>query len=228
MQRFFHLGDSGTEIKAVQDRLKDLGFLKGKTSENFDDNLLVSLKDFQNASKLNVDGVVGPKTWRALGLSEPAIPSVVPVPVGLEEIRRVFGDPLEVGFWEDAAGWCETPPELNHVFTFEVGGKRGFYCHKFIVNALQSVYRGIVRAGLANELKTFSGCYNLRYKRGMRELSTHSWGIAVDHNAETNRMGTRGTMHAGVIQIFQNNGFTWGGTWKNRPDPMHFNYCKGY
>ena len=45
-------------------------------------------------------------------------------------------------------------------------------------------------------------------------ISRHTWGIAIDIN-------TKSTYHPRVIEIFNEWGFAWGGTWTS-PDPMHF------
>jgi len=55
----------------------------------------------------------------------------------------------------------------------------------------------------------------------------HSFGAALDLNAETNQLGTPGDMDAGLVQLFEACGWTWGGRWK-RSDPMHFQFGSGY
>ncbi len=57
---------------------------------------------------------------------------------------------------------------------------------------------------------------------------THSSGIAIDLNPETNRTGTPGDMDPQIVAVFKQHGFKWGGDWLGRKDPMHFQYCSGY
>ena len=72
-----------------------------------------------------------------------------------------------------------------------------------------------------NELKTWDGCFNVRRKRGLKSLSLHSWGIAIDVNAAWNGLGKEPTLSKEFVQCFIDAGFDWGGTW-TRKDGMHF------
>lgn len=102
-------------------------------------------------------------------------------------------------------------------------------CHKLIAPLLQNVFADIVAKGLQKSVKTYGGGYNWRMKRGQSKPSTHSWGIAIDLNARTNAMGTRGDMDPALVALFEGYGFTWGGRWSGaNKDPMHFQYCSGY
>ena len=74
------------------------------------------------------------------------------------------------------------------------------------------------------------GCFNPRYKRvSMRQVSLHSYGLAVDINAATNPMQRPLTtdIPAAFVMAFEAEGFTWGGRFPT-PDPMHFQLCSGY
>jgi hypothetical protein len=53
-------------------------------------------------------------------------------------------------------------------------------------------------------------------------LSMHAFGLAFDINTSTNQLGTQGDMHPRVVEILERWGFEWGGRWRPRPDPMHF------
>lgn len=100
------------------------------------------------------------------------------------------------------------------------------YCNKDIVLPLSKAFKALIDAGHVKELKTFDGCFNIRYQRGSRTAaSLHSWGIAIDVNAAWNGLGKDPQLSAGFVKCFTDNGFDWGGTWK-RKDGMHFQLSK--
>lgn len=55
-----------TAIRAIQQRLNEMGFNCGKTDGWFGKNTDKAVKSFQMANHLQPDGDVGPKTWEAL------------------------------------------------------------------------------------------------------------------------------------------------------------------
>jgi hypothetical protein len=224
---FFREGDIGEDVLRVQSELKVRGHYKGRLDGEFGPITLEAVINFQKKNKLNADGVVGPVTWRKLKLLEKEAPKIIVPPVGLCEIQRLFGDALEPGYWSAYGGFCETPPELDHVFTYQYEGKNGFWCNKILIPKFQAIYNEIVENELEKKLHTFDGCYNCRYIRGKKVLSTHAWGIAVDHNAATNQLGTMGKMSPDIISVFERHGFINGRHWK-RPDPMHLQYAINY
>lgn len=95
------------------------------------------------------------------------------------------------------------------------------YCNKLIVDPLIKAFTNILDRNLIKELKTWDGCFNVRRKRGLKSLSLHSWGIAIDVNAAWNGLGKEPTMSEELVKCFTDAGFDWGGTW-NRKDGMHF------
>ena len=95
------------------------------------------------------------------------------------------------------------------------------YCNKIIVGPLSQAFTNLIDREFVKELKTFDGCFNVRRKRGLKSLSLHSWGIAVDVNAAWNGLGKEPTLSEGFIKCFTDAGFDWGGTW-TRKDGMHF------
>jgi hypothetical protein len=102
-------------------------------------------------------------------------------------------------------------------------------CHKLLKGHFLSIFDTIARQGLADNILSFGGCFHFRSKISGHDLSTHSWGIAIDLNPETNRRGRPGDMHPAIVDIFKARGFIWGGDWKGpQCDPMHFQYCDGY
>jgi hypothetical protein len=74
-----------------------------------------------------------------------------------------------------------------------------------------------------SRMHLFGGGFNFRPKRGLSSLSLHAYGAAIDLDPEHNGLGQKqGTIPQVVIDAFKAEGWVWGGDWKNRPDPMHF------
>jgi D-alanyl-D-alanine carboxypeptidase len=102
-------------------------------------------------------------------------------------------------------------------------------CHQKLGEIFGGLLGRIQASGLQAEVSSFGGCFSFRQQRTGSKLSTHAWGIAIDLNPETNAQGTAGNMNTGVIEIFREAGFEWGGDWTGKTkDPMHFQFCTGY
>lgn len=61
-------GNKGDDVKAIQSKLKDLGFLPGSVDGIFGPNTEKAVKAFQKSAGLKDDGIVGTKTIAALGM----------------------------------------------------------------------------------------------------------------------------------------------------------------
>lgn len=95
------------------------------------------------------------------------------------------------------------------------------YCNRDLVQPLLRAFENLRDANLADEVRTWDGCFNIRSKRVNQALSLHSWGLAIDINALWNQLGKTPTLPANVVLCFLEAGFEWGGTW-DTPDGMHF------
>ncbi len=102
------------------------------------------------------------------------------------------------------------------------------YCNKAIAGPLYFALEEIVKRGLADKIKTFDGCFNIRMTRGtVDKFSAHSYGLAVDLNASENPLGASlGGFYSAmdVVQIFRDHEFFWGGDFHGRKDPQHFSW----
>jgi N-acetylmuramoyl-L-alanine amidase len=65
--RLYRVGDEGPAVRDIQDRLAALGFEPGADPRSFfGDGTAAAVTAFQRAKGLDVDGIVGPDTWRSL------------------------------------------------------------------------------------------------------------------------------------------------------------------
>ena len=165
----------------------------------------------------------------------PAIALVTPY--GLDGIIRTFGDltphirengTLDMAWEQDNLMNIEIP------FPIPVSGFPGklathIYGNKKLEKIFQKAFADVQAAGLQSKIKTYGGCFCFRQMRRGHKLSTHSWGIAIDLNPETNRQGTDGDLDRGIVNIFRANGFVWGGDWLGAAkDCMHLQMASGY
>ena len=160
-----------------------------------------------------------------------------PTPDGLGQVIETFGD-VESHIGNDgtlAPTWEPTalarvalPWPLVLSWNHAQSVSR-ILCHKRLVTTFTGVFQAIDAAGLRGTVRSYGGCFAFRPKRSGSKLSTHSWGIAIDINPETNPMGSAGDMDPRLVEVFRSFGFKWGGDWPGKgKDPMHFQYCTGY
>lgn len=163
----------------------------------------------------------------------PTVPAVPPprinrwprVPSGYNQIVELFGQPCNKALCDAGRVKMPAPLPLSWNKTTSI---RIFSCHELIEPVLTSVFNEIHTRGYWHLLEDFGGCYNCREQRGTTsKVSTHSWGIGLDLNANQNPLGKPPKMPPQIIAIFKDHGFQWGGTWQ-RPDGMHFQYATNY
>ena len=146
-------------------------------------------------------------------------------PVGLDEIIETFGS-LDTRNFEGRYIVAFTLPYPLFYDGIKVIRAR---CHYLIVENFQKAFEDIKAAGLQDQVENYSGIYNPRPIKGQNaHPSTHSWGIAIDLEADKYPLKSSKRFPDAIVQIFQNTGFFYGGDFKSRKDPMHFQFCKGY
>lgn len=149
-------------------------------------------------------------------------------PHGLDELKKVYGD-IKV-----TAGRVVTPgwEDANMVMVYDLPGApvRRLYINNHIEAPLREALAACVALNDGYKIRTI-GCFAPRPKRVNGDLSTHSWGIAIDINADTNPLSLDGVLRKDIpdawVAEFEKRGFTWGGRFK-KPDAMHFQYVSGY
>lgn len=129
-------------------------------------------------------------------------------------------------------------------FTMYYGGKpiKAIQFHEKAADALKAALDEIWDVCGRDQAKLdqlrvshYSGAYNPRYVRGYEpgnpegrtpRWSNHAYGAAIDFDAEHNGFGAgHGTIPQFVIDAFKRQGALWGGDYKGRTDPMHFEFC---
>ena len=135
------------------------------------------------------------------------------------------------GKWADEGKWCSllrVPLPLSSTWmnsgVVPQTPVQHIYCNKDMQEPLLVALTNIISRGLVSELRSFDGCYQIRCVRGRDALSWHSYGLAIDLDASDNQMGTTGDLSSGFVKCFIDAGFQWGGSFKSRTDPMHFQF----
>jgi hypothetical protein len=106
-------------------------------------------------------------------------------------------------------------------------------CHQKAADSLKLIFEGILaHYGSLGEVKKarmhlYGGCYEFRNIGGSHKLSMHAYGAAIDLDPENNPRGKKyqagtGMMPRAVIDIFEAQGWKWGGNFSTTPDCMHF------
>lgn len=145
-----------------------------------------------------------------------------------------YGDPFRAGFERDNIVSITPPWRMRYTDdNGRVTPIREIRIHRLCAASLQRVLNNlwehygrdqhnIEAVGLAD----YAGAYVKRNVRGSSSaISCHAFGAAIDLDPKHNPMntsGNRGSFPDAVINIFKQEGWYWGGDFKSRKDPMHF------
>lgn len=98
---------------------------------------------------------------------------------------------------------------------------RSFRFHRLLEAQIRGVLEDLLASHGWDFFSTYSGSFNIRLQRGSKTaVSAHSFGCAVDFNAEMMPMGSDKAWPAKVIKVWNEHGFINGAGWARR-DPMH-------
>jgi hypothetical protein len=122
--------------------------------------------------------------------------------------------------------WVRLDPAFlrRHIVTRRVPVLGSVTCHRKMIRPLRAALGELARRGLSQLVDPgdYAGCYAPRRIQARGQLSLHAWGVAIDLNASANPFMGRSRQDPRLVRIMQRHGFTWGGEWPTRPDPMHF------
>jgi len=148
-------------------------------------------------------------------------------------LNKFYGDPDNGSGSADLDWQRENLTTIIPPYAMQYGGRKvsKITVHKLVADSLMRVLTRIGQEFTAAQRKQygldqFGGVFNFRRKRGGTGLSTHSWAIAIDLAVALNGFSVvygsqPNMMPARVVEIFEDEGWTWGGLWSN-PDAMHF------
>ena len=174
---------------------------------------------------------------QAMGAGAAPSIGVLTPPHGLDELVATFGDIfayIREDHTLDPHWQAELLTSIELPFPLTLSWDRSrqvqrMSCHRLLAQTCTDVFSHIQSEGLQSKITSFGGCFSFRPQRTGTRLSTHAWGIAIDLNPESNAQGTAGNMDLGLVSIFKQAGFSWGGDWLGKVrDPMHFQFCTGY
>jgi hypothetical protein len=160
-------------------------------------------------------------------------------PHGEADVRATFGDIRLSRINGELA--VVSPPQWEDrcmIRAYDLPGFDGrkLYVNRLIEEPLRAALTGAVTRRPDYKIRTL-GCFCPRLSRTTSRLSTHSWGIAVDLNADANPLQHLLNLTDPIktdiplewIEEFQRCGFTWGGAFRGlSKDPMHFQFCQNY
>jgi hypothetical protein len=156
-----------------------------------------------------------------------AIPGWFQPPQGLAQLVERFGRIEVAGGRVTTPGWEDAHMILVHADWLPRGN---LYVNKQVWPALASAFEACLALHDGYKIRTL-GCFAPRPKRVNGDLSTHSWGIAVDLNPDTNPLSLDGTLRMDIppswIAEFEKRGFTSGARFP-RPDAMHLQFSTNY
>jgi hypothetical protein len=119
-------------------------------------------------------------------------------------------------------------PQLAHIQI------RKLQVHAKAAEPFLRVFAAIEAAGLTGRILTCGGTWVPRHKSWNpdRDLSAHTWGIAIDLNERWNGynvppapLGSEGSVIE-LVPYFAAEGFAWGGHFRTSPDGMHFELAR--
>lgn len=208
------------------------------------DELIIPVTDgwfpvlMEDETGADITGWVNAKFLEQAPEERPAPPSEAPsgdFPLFQRNLRRSFGTPSSSGQFKmknitniDLSEFAEM---LSHVRTFNGKPMTSVVGHKLLEKPLKKAFSLVRDRDLAKQIKTFDGIWAIRPMKSSNSFSVHSWGLALDFNAQTSPFQTPASatwpklitdFSDDFVRCFAEAGFEWGGLWKSIHDAMHF------
>lgn len=159
--------------------------------------------------------------------------------LGDQEIRSVYGD-ITYQSQPDASvkldpQWVSQNIVAVPIPVLAALGRATIDLHTKARGPFERAFAAIAAAGLNDRIKTYGGSFVPRHKGWdrSRNLSAHSWGIAIDLNVAWNgygnppaAIGRIGSVRE-LVPYFESEGIAWGGYFSSPyEDGMHFELAR--
>lgn len=192
------IGSKGTDVKTLQNKLIELGYLSGKADGVYGSKTAEAVKAFQRASKLTADGVAGAKTISKLeGTSKSGTTTTAAATTTTTSTAsastKVSAGSVQYSSWYDTVKAVAKKYPYATVYDYSTG--ISWQIHIFSVGA-HADYEPVTANDTAKMLKAFGGnTWNpksvwVKFSNGSVYLgSTHSMPHDVQHNRDNNFEG---------------------------------------
>ena len=192
------VGSKGSDVKALQNKLIELGYLSGKADGVYGSKTAAAVKAFQKASKLSADGVAGEKTLSKLQgttktNSSSASESTSAAKTSASISTKISASSVQYASWYDTVKAVAKKYPYATVYDYSTG--ISWQVHIFSIGA-HADYEPVTANDTAKLLKAFGGnTWNpkavwVRFSNGSVYLgSTHSMPHDVQHNKDNNFAG---------------------------------------
>ena len=151
-----------------------------------------------------------------------------------KDLLEEFGDPRALATQIEHFELWVVEEDIQKAFShvrFTALGTLGFpkkiFINKKFKPVLKQALLNLIERRYTCELKTWDGVFVIRKQTASASLSTHSWAVSVDVNAEENGYGMIPKLSEGFVKCFTDAGCDWGGDWLI-PDGMHFQMKKQF
>lgn len=161
---------------------------------------------------------------------------MIKIPNGLAELKATYGDPSK--YLHDLPGWEKKILRTKRLpttlfYSDGITAIKSIRAHDLVVDDIIDALIESLDNGVDKKALLYAGCYNFRLKRNLAKLSIHCWALGPDLNPTQNPQGKKWDggirmMSPVIITSFTSHGAEWGGTWKSKPDCMHFQFVTGY
>lgn len=190
------VGSKGSDVKALQNKLIELGYLSGRADGVYGSKTAAAVKAFQKASKLSADGVAGEKTLSKLQGTTKAGSSSASANTGTAKASastKISAGSVQYASWYDKVKAVAKKYPYATVYDYSTG--ISWQVHIFSVGA-HADYEPVTANDTAKLVKAFGGnTWNpkavwVKFSDGSVYLgSTHSMPHEVQHIRDNNFAG---------------------------------------